>query len=40
MKPKNLFVNPAARIVSDRAHGPAKRNRRKILDVQGMLCGL
>jgi len=40
MKPRNLFVKPEARILSDRPHGPAKQRRRKILDVKGMLCGL
>ena len=40
MKPKNLLVNPAATILSDRPHGPSTGRRRKILDVKGMLCGL
>ncbi len=40
MKPKNLFVNPDARTLSDRPRSGATGRRRKILKVEGLLCSL
>jgi len=40
MKPKNLFVEPDARVLFDRPRSGATGRRRKILKVDGLLCGL
>lgn len=40
MKPDNLFVNPDARILSDRSRSGVTGWRRKILKVEGLLCSL
>jgi hypothetical protein len=40
MKPSNLYVEPDARVLSDRPRSGAAGRRRKILKVEGLLCGL
>jgi len=40
MKPKNLFVNPDARVLSDRPRSGVSGRRRKTIKVEGLLCGL
>jgi hypothetical protein len=40
MKPENLLVTPAVRILVDRADSHRPGHRRMVVEVRGMLCGL